>query len=172
MYFFNLSFTGGFIGDYIAYQVPELFSASVVTGVIFHMNIKHLFLNITVFYFLGILIEQELGSRFLIFLTLILSLSSTVSHTLIDIFVVSIPHYTVAGMSGIAYGFVGFFAFYDLDGDLDILSKVFLFILLAIAMYPILTVIQEGLFSSGVTNLGHLVGSIVGSSIALLKRWF
>lgn len=102
---------------------------------------------------------------------MILAAFSTVSHTLVDIFVVSIPHYTVAGMSGVTYGFVGFFVFYELDRDLDSLSKVFLFILLAIAIYPILTVFQGGLFDSGVTNLGHLAGSVVGSAVAVLLRF-
>jgi membrane associated rhomboid family serine protease len=171
MFYFNISITNGFIGNKLAYQVPELFTPSIILGVIFHVNLKHLLLNITLFYFLGILIEQQLGHRFLMFIILILSVSSTVSHSVIDIFVFSIPHYTVAGMSGVAYGFAGFFALYDLDSDLELVSKVFLFILLAIAIYPILTVIQDGLFNSGITNIGHLVGSLVGSIVAVIVRF-
>lgn len=127
----------------------------LITPVLMHGGILHIFFNCSWLNYLGGMVEDRLGSRFLVLIILGIALVSNLSQ-----FAVSGPFFL--GFSGVNYGLFGFIW---VMSRMDTLSGFYLQQSTVILMVCFMVLGILGIFGSGIANWAHLGGFIAGAAI-------
>ncbi len=131
------------------------------TAVFMHFGIEHILNNMLILYVLGDYLERAMGkARYLI-----LYLVSGVGANVVSLYIDAEESYMVvsAGASGAIFGMIGglLYAVLINRGRLEDLSTKQLVVMIAFSLY-------FGFTSTGVDNVAHVAGLVIGMLVALI----
>lgn len=119
-----------------------------------HMNWNHFFGNMMLFLVIGPILEEKYGSLNILFIILITALVTGLIHFFF------FPHIQLLGASGVVFAFILLASITGLkEGEIPIT-----FVLVAL-IYLGQEVFQGIFVQDNISNLGHIIGGIVGSGL-------
>lgn len=164
LYFIYLTVAGSSTSAQVMLEHGALFTESVlvdheyyrlVTSMFMHFGIEHLFFNMLLFYYLGTLLEDEMGMGVYtftyLFAGIIGNIASVMYYSATDPFVIS------AGASGAVFGLVGVVAWQVIrhHGRYGRIGMTQIALMIVFSLY-------NGITEGGVNNVAHIAGLAAG----------
>ncbi|MBR5474539.1 MAG: rhomboid family intramembrane serine protease [Lachnospiraceae bacterium] len=164
LYFLYLSVFGSSLDTGFMIEKGALYAPLVLerqefyrlfTAMFMHFGLEHIFFNMLLLYFLGDIIEREMGVTIFLFSYFVTGLCGNVASLLY--YAVSPGHVVSAGASGAIFGLVGMIAYmvYCNRGYFRGISSRQIILMVAFSLY-------SGFTGSDVNNISHVVGLIAG----------
>lgn len=160
---FGMTEDGGFMLQHGAMYVPYIIDQKeyyrLFTSIFLHFGFSHLMNNMIMLFFLGSVLEEELGRWKYLFLYVLTGLGGNLLSMLMDI--KTGTYYVSAGASGAIFGVIGALIFIVIvnHGQLHNLSGRGIIFMAACSIY-------HGFSSTGVDNMAHIGGLLVGCMAA------
>ncbi|MEI6531275.1 MAG: rhomboid family intramembrane serine protease [Chlamydiota bacterium] len=140
----------------------------LISPILLHGNIFHLFLNVTWLFFFGSLVEEKIGSfRYILLILIVAAFSNTAQY------LVSGPYFL--GLSGVLMGLVGFiWARRRIENwpvpKATLLMVTWIICIMAAVegLFILLERFKIASFSTHIANTAHIVGALTGFIVGLI----
>lgn len=130
----------------------------------------HLGINIAILMLFGLIIEKNLGSRRMLIITLVASITNVVAFMFINNVILKAEFALSVGASGVVYSYAPIAIYYilkNLKKDKNYNQVLlYIYIIVLLCMYVIITCLSSFIGS----NIWHLIGTIVGAIFLFIYK--